>query len=182
MPWEDLRPALSAARGASVAVDTPVTLLGRMGFFEGVAVERRVLLYGSARRIGGAARAVARAGFQACPMSVGSLAGLPFPRRSIGLVVAPFPPAAHPDVLRMIRRTAGIISEDGILVLHGPLRRSLTGWSRHVASVLGRGRGGLPVEWDVTAWMLRGGFNRIMRYAAGRASPVTILLGTKNLA
>ena len=181
MPWEDLEPTVSRTRGVIAAVDTPVPVLQRMGFFRTGEDGRRLVFYGSRRRVLGARRQIAKAGVTAHVVCHGSLAGLPFPRRTLALVVAPLPRSRDPDLLRLLRRTAGVLEHGGLLVLHGPVRRNPLGWMLHLGSILISRRGGLPSEWDLTGWLLRGGFDEVARFELGRGMPVTMIHGHKSL-
>lgn len=180
MQWEELKPTISPVGGPAAAVHTPVKALARMGFFEG-GEALRVLLYPSRREVESAARAVLKMKLPPTRILMGSLSGLPFPRRFLGLVVAPLPAKRDPDLLRSLRRTAGVLATDGLLVLHGPVRRNPLGWLMHLLNVLVHRDGGLPTEWDITGWAARGGFNRVVRIPGGRGSPVTILQAHKSL-
>jgi hypothetical protein len=151
-----------------------------MGFFDS-GVDLRYLFYPTRRQVRSASRALAKANLPSCPVLVGGVSGLPFARRFLKLVVAPLPGKRDPDLLLRLRRIAGVLDEDGILVLHGPVRRNPLGWALHLWNVLAHRQGGLPSEWDITAWVLRGGFNRVVRIPARRGRPVTILQASKNL-
>ena len=179
MHWEELRPALASIDRLAAAVDTEVPVLARMGFFD--AGGPRVLFYSSRRDVAAARRAAGKMNLPSTLVLMGGFSGLPVPRRSLGLVVAPLPARHDPDLLRSLRRAAGVLDEEGLIVLHGPVRRNPAGWVLHVLSVLARREGGLPSEWDITGWLLRGGFNRVVRLPAGRGSPVTVLQASKNL-
>jgi hypothetical protein len=178
--WEELRPTVQGIGGTTVAVDTPVRVLARMGFFEGAGGVRLVLCP-SRRAVAAARSSISRLGLPPSHVLVGDLAGIPLARRTASLVVAPFPCKHDPDLLVRLRRTAGVLEAEGVLILHGPVRRSVLGWTRHLVDVLVRRGGGLPAETDVTAWMLRGGFNRVSRIAAGRGAPMTVLTATKSV-
>lgn len=180
MQWEELKPALSRVDGPRAAVHTPLKALSRMGFFDG-GDGLRVLFYPSRRQVESAARNALKMGLPPVRILMGSLSGLPFPRRSFKLVVAPLPRKRDPDLLRSLRRTAGVLGEGGLLVLHGPVRRNPLGWGLHLLNVLVHREGGLPTEWDITGWAVRGGFNRVVRIPGGRGLPVTILQATKSL-
>ena len=179
MQWEELKPALSTIARLAAAVDTDVAALARMGFFDSGAP--RVLLYPTRRDVRSAIRAVHKMNLPSTTILMGGFSGLPVPRRSLGLVVAPLPSRRDPDLLRSLRRTAGVLDDDGLLVLHGPVRRNPLGWGLHLWNVLAHREGGLPSEWDITGWLLRGGFTRLVRIPGGRGSPVTILQASKNL-
>jgi hypothetical protein len=177
--WEEIKPALASVEGLAAAVDTEVAVLARMGFFD--AGGPRVLFYPTRRDVDAARRSAGKLNLPSTMVLRGGFSGLPLRRRSLGLVVAPLPARHDPDVLRSLRRAAGILDDDGLLVLHGPVRRNPLGWGLHLWNVLAHREGGLPSEWDITGWLLRGGFNRVVRIPAGRGSPVTILQASKNL-
>ncbi len=179
MQWEELKPALGSVDRLAAAVDTDVAVLARMGFFDPGAP--RVLFYHTRRDVGSAVRAVRRMNVPSTRILMGGFSGLPLQRRSLGLVVAPLPRRHEPLLLRSLRRAAGVLADDGLLVLHGPVRRNPLGWGLHLWNVLAHREGGLPSEWDVTGWLLRGGFNRVVRIPGGRGSPVTIVQASKNL-
>lgn len=179
MHWEELKPALASVDGSAAAVDTDVAALARMGFFD--AAGSRLLLYSTRRDVDAARRSTGKLNLPSTMIMRGSFTGLPLPRRSLGLVVAPLPARQDPDLLRSLRRAAGTLDDDGLLVLHGPVRRNPLGWGLHLWNVLAHREGGLPSEWDITGWLLRGGFNRVVRITAGRGSPVTVLQASKNL-
>jgi len=177
--WEELKPALSSVARLSAAVDTDVTALARMGFFDSGGP--RVLFYSSRRDVRSAHRALHKMNLPSTMILMGGFSGLPVPRRSLGLVVAPLPSRRDASLLRSLRRAAGTLTEDGLLVLHGPVRRNPLGWGLHLWNVLAHREGGLPSEWDISGWLLRGGFNRVVRIPGGRGSPATILQASKNL-
>jgi hypothetical protein len=177
--WEELKPALASVARLAAAVDTDVAVLSRMGFFDSGGP--RVLFYPTRRDVGSAVRAVHRMNLPSTMILMGGFSGLPVQRRSLGLVVAPLPSRRDSYLLRALRRAAGTLVDDGMLVLHGPVRRNPLGWGLHLWNVLAHREGGLPSEWDITGWLLRGGFNRVVRIPGGRGSPVTILQASKNL-
>jgi len=176
---EELRPLVAAVGQSAAAVQTPVDVLGRMGFFEGGGT--RLVFYRSHSAVRAARRALKRLHVAGCHVLVGSLSGLPVERRSLGLVVAPLPRRSDPDLLRSLRRTAGVLGDGGIVVLYGRVRRNPVGWALHVADVILRRAGGLPSEADLCSWVLRGGFRRIVSIQAGRIPPVTVIHAVKSL-
>ncbi len=179
MPYEDLKPTFSAITGRFVAVDTPVPVLARMGFFDGGSAEVRLLFFSRPGALSGARRALSRPQTSPVLLMHGAITGLPLRRSSVGVVVCPLPGPRDPDLLRSLRRTAGVLVRGGTLVMHGVVRRSLVGWSAHVASMLVRKDGGLPSEWDITSWMLRSGYNRIVRVTGGRFVPSILVSATR---
>lgn len=181
MGYEDLKAELGPVGGRLVAVETPLALLSRIGFFETAREAERMLFFRSPRAIRRAVREIAKMHLGDTTVLMGDLGGLPLARRSVDLVVCPFPALGDPHLLRSLRRTAGVLVHGGVLMVHGAVRRNVLGWGLHLASVLARRRGGLPSEWDVTAWVLRSGFNRIVRVERGRGLPHTILHARKNL-
>jgi hypothetical protein len=181
VPLEDVSVTLCSVQGRLVAVSTPLTLLKRIGFFAAGSDRERILFYPTMRSVRAAARTLGQEGFSGVHVMMGDISGLPLVRRSAGLVVCPFPAVRDPDLLRSLRRTAGVLDAGGMILLFGKVRRNPLGWMSHIGSVALKRDGGLPSEQDITSWVLHAGFNRIVRFQKGRGSPLTMLQATKSL-
>ena len=181
MGYEDLRSVLGAVSGRMVAVDTPPALLGRIGFLDDVPVTSRMIFHSRPSGLRRTVKALARLGLTDVTVLYGSTSGLALARRSVDVLVCPYPPVGQTDLMRSMRRTAGVLVPDGILVMHGVVRRNPLGWMVHAFCIIARKDGGIPSELEITSWTLRAGFNRIVRLPRGRGLPHTVIQAHKRV-
>jgi hypothetical protein len=104
----------------------------------------------------------------------------PLRRREAAAVVIPLPRATESEDLRFLRKAAGMLADDGLLVLHARLGGRVLGAAGHAARVLFTSGAGQADEPGLVSLLLRSGFNRILKFAPGRLQPRTFYLARKN--
>lgn len=103
----------------------------------------------------------------------------PLGRRTAAAVVAPLPHVEEGEQLRFIRKAAGMLRGDGMLLVHSRLRGRVSGMGEHLGRVLFTDGTGLPDEMALASLALRGGFNRIEKKKLGRFRRRTFILARK---
>jgi hypothetical protein len=104
----------------------------------------------------------------------------PVRRRSAAALIAPLPQLEDSERLRFLRKAAGMLADDGLLLLLVRLRGRLAGTGEHAARVLLVDGIGLPDELSLAAMVLRAGFNRLERRNLGWLRRGTCLVARKN--
>jgi hypothetical protein len=104
----------------------------------------------------------------------------PLGRRTAAAVVAPLPHVEESEQLRFIRKAAGVLRGDGMLVLHSRLRGKISGMGEHLGRILFTDGTGLPDELALASLAVRGGFSRLEKKKLGRLGRRTFILARKS--
>lgn len=104
----------------------------------------------------------------------------PLKRRSVSAIITSLPYVEESEKLRFLRKAAGMLVDEGLLVLHARMRGRILGVGEHVGRVLFSDGSGLPDEFTLLSLTLRGGFSRVEKRRLGRLQRRTFFLARKN--
>jgi len=180
-PCRNLADIVRSIEGLVLVREPGVRLLRRLGMIVDDP-RRTLLLFFSERSAAKKARTLLRARkVRSAQVLLGDMPEYaPVRRRSAAALVAPLPQLDESERLRFLRKAAGTLADDGLLLLLVRLRGTLAGTGEHAARVLLVDGIGLPDEFSLAAMALRAGFNRLERRHLGWLRRGTCLVARKN--
>jgi hypothetical protein len=183
----DISPSLTLAdivgrvKGTVLVRRPSVSLLKNIGLYAYDPGRRVVAFFeekGEARAFG---RRLARGRVKGVQILLGDLPHFaPMRRRGAAAVVTKHPQTQESEDLRFLRKAAGLLADDGLLVLLARVRGRISGSAEHAARLLFTSSAGLPDETGLASLLLRGGFSRIQKFKPGRLRRRTFFLARKN--
>ena len=180
-PCRDLADIVRSIEGLVLVREPGVRLLRRLGLIVDDP-RRTLLLFFSERTAARKAKALLRAKkVRGARVLLGDMPEYaPVRRRSAAALIAPLPYLDESERLRFLRKAAGTLADDGLLLLLVRLKGRLAGTGEHVARVLLVDGVGLPDELSLAAMALRAGFNRLERRNLGWHRRGMCLVARKN--
>ncbi|MFH1437183.1 MAG: hypothetical protein ABIJ56_15860 [Pseudomonadota bacterium] len=168
--------------GGIVLVDRPTVGMLKQLSLLGHDPRRKMLLFCEKQgKAAGLKSRLAQKGFKNAAVFLGDMPQFsPLKRRSASAIIMPLPYIEENEMLRLLRKAAGMLEDDGLLILHSPVRGRILGLGEHLVRVLFLQERGLPEEHTVVSLALRGGFNRIEKHRMGGIRPRLFILARKN--
>ena len=175
-------PDMIKTLGGIVLVDRPtVGLLRRLNLLRPDPRRKMLLFCEKQGQAAGLRSRLVQKGFKHVAVFLGDMPQFsPLRRRSASAVIMPLPYIEENEMLRLLRKAAGMLEDDGFLVLHSPVRGRILGLGEHLIRVLFLQVRGLPDEHTVVSLVLRGGFNRIETHRMRGIRPRLFILARKN--
>ncbi len=168
--------------GGIVLIDRPtVGMLRQLNLLQ-PAPRRKMLLFCEKQgNAAGLKSRLAQKGFKDVAVLLGDMPQFsPLRRRSASAVIMPLPYIEENEMLRLLRKAAGMLEDDGLLILHSPVKGRILGLGEHLIRILFLPGRGLPDEHTLVSLVLRGGFNRIEKHKMRGIRPRLFILARKN--
>jgi hypothetical protein len=180
-PCMALEEILRALSGLVLVHCPTMPLLKRLDLLEPLPERRVILLFDKQPQALKMRRLLREAKVTWIPVLLGDVPlYAPLGRRTAAAVVAPLPHVEESEQLRFMRKAAGMLAVDGMLLVHSRLRGRVSGMGEHLGRVLFTDGSGLPDELALASLTLRDGFSRIEKKKLGRFRLRTFILARKS--